>query len=202
MSKVFSGWDYKNHSTPQQRHDRCVQVLMDLRSGKFAPLLHAVDTRAVHAQMFAGMTEMGQEYFAGHYRGEPFPYLDRYNITVGNDDRVGADFSVVAAEMIPLGDYVRSVLSWNQGRLTSGQDLIALVGQVCTVLVEFLRVHPFADGNGHLGRFLVWILLHAFGVHPRRWPLNDRPWGNYVELLTRFRDGETQPLVNYVLDHI
>jgi len=68
----------------------------------------------------------------------------------------------------------------------------------CRVLVEFLRVHPYANGNGHMGRWIVWLILAKFGYWPKKWPLDTSPpYGRLIEL---HRDGDTLQLETFVLD--
>lgn len=202
----FNGWDYELYPDDTIRNERCVSILVDLSQGNIAPHANCADSRPIHNRMFVGMHEPGQDYFAGHYRGEPFPYLERYEVGVAQDGRVGTASHQVNAEMQrfcaevdkSFGVAIPQILA--HGDAT--QKLIASVGIACTHLVDFLSIHPYANGNGHIGRFIVWSVLHACGIHPRRWPLNDKIPHPYGVLLSEFRNQNRVPLIRFVLSHI
>ncbi|MCO7470545.1 Fic family protein [Stenotrophomonas maltophilia] len=201
----FKGWDYEHFPDHATRHARCVQILVDLTQGRIDPASSSADPRPIHERMFSGMCEPGQEYFAGHYRGEQYGFLENYNVTVPQDARVGAPSNVVVQEMQRYGQDIDQTFA-NMAALLAVQDpnyrLIASVGAACVHLVDFLSIHPFANGNGHIGRYVVWAILHALGIHPRRWPLNDKIPQPYGTLITEFRNQNREPLIRFVLAHI
>ena len=65
------------------------------------------------------------------------------------------------------------------------------------ILVEFLRIHPYANGNGHLGRFIVIALLARYNLWPKKWPLDASP--NYHDEIFRYRNGDREPLERFIL---
>ncbi len=84
--------------------------------------------------------------------------------------------------------------------LSRQQRLRYLVALTCHVFELFLRIHPFANGNGHAGRLIVWSLLGRFGHWPRKWPVEPRPDDPpYTELIKRYRDGDRVPLEAFML---
>lgn len=198
-------WDYESYPSPQLREARCAQVLADIAGGHMSLECEGRDTRPVHFRMFDGQTEPGESYFAGHYRGEPFPYLDRYCVGVASDARVGVPPDRVAAEMTAFESAVVEVarlIDRDAGKPASPESIVRAVGAACALLVEFLRIHPYANGNGHMGRFLVWLSLARAGIWPRRWPLNDKVPYPYGMLLTEYRNGNREPLIRFVLGHV
>jgi hypothetical protein len=65
----------------------------------------------------------------------------------------------------------------------------ALVG--CRVLEWFLRIHPFANGNGHVARLMVTAILGRYGYWPRRWTIDPNPQGAlpyYDDYAAAFRE--------------
>lgn len=202
----FNGWDYESYPDDETRSDRCASILVDLSQGHVEPHASCADSRPIHHRMFDGMHEPDQAYFAGHFRGEPFPLLHRYEVGVKADTRVGTASQQVDAEMQrfraevdqSFGVAIPQILAHGD----ANQKLIASVGVACTHLVDFLSIHPYANGNGHIGRFIVWAVLHACGIHPRRWPLNDKIPQPYSDLLSEFRNQNRIPLVRFVLAHI
>jgi len=75
--------------------------------------------------------------------------------------------------------------------------LLCTVTVCCRALEHFLRIHPYANGNGHAARFLVWAILWRYGYWTRRWPLDGSP--PYHALLSRYRDGDVEPLEKFLL---
>jgi len=66
-------------------------------------------------------------------------------------------------------------------------------------LAAFLLIHPYANGNGHMARLMVWILALAHGHTPYTWPVDERPPG-WVPYLKQHRVGNVTPLENLILD--
>jgi fido (protein-threonine AMPylation protein) len=181
---------------------RVAEVLTDLVTRRVDPLSVALDTREVHRRVFQGLTPAGYEYYAGHYRGERFRCLRYYPVAVQNDPRVGRPPESVAFWIRELNAAVRSGLTALDANalLTRQQKLRYLIALTCRAFVQFLTVHPYANGNGHAGRFIVWSVLGRYGHWPRRWPVHPRPGDPpYSELITRCRDGDALPLESYLL---
>ena len=199
-------WEYEHHPDHTQVGKRCVQILVELRSGVIDPVDTIRDSRATHRRLFKGLTPSKCVYLAGHYRGENFPALLRYNVRVPMDSRVGVDAIRVIGEM---SNFVRTVdeifLAFDihkasKENLLPEEHFLLLLVQVATELhVDFLRIHPYANGNGHIARFLVWCLLSKYGYWPKSWPFDDQPSSPYAILLSRYRDGDKEPLINLIL---
>lgn len=199
------GWQYKEYSTQQERDDRCKAILVELIEGRINAVESAADTRPVHRRLFLGMYPAGFDSLAGTYRGTKDLVLQTYNVRIPGDDKVGVHFSKVHQHMATLEERIRvEVRKHDQlrGRALTPQELFRIVGLACSVMVRFLTIHPYADGNGHVGRFLIWALLHHFGIHARRWPLEQRPRPNYFDKITAYRANDKAQLINFVLDHI
>lgn len=199
-------WDYEQYPSDQIRGDRCTAILIDLAARHLSLEAEGVETRPSHLRMFEGMTEAGEEYFAGHFRGENFPYLRDYRVGVGMDSRVGTPPDQVDSEMQAFAAGVNQVCGILDADAASSllpnERLVRAVGMACALLVEFLRIHPYANGNGHIGRLIVWLALAKAGIWPRRWPLNDKVPMPYPLLLSEYRNGQRQPLMQFVLSHI
>jgi fido (protein-threonine AMPylation protein) len=184
---------------------RCIHLLVSLRHGQINHVASSCDTRQIHFQMFEETTPAVAPYYAGHYRGEKFRCLEFCNVMVGGDPRVGVPHSRVASDMSNLADnIIRAGFSAvTQGhalpssRVSEEDKLFYVVTFACRILVEFLRVHPYANGNGHMGRFIVWLILAKFGYWPKRWPLHQSP--PYHDLLKTYRDGDPTQLEKFVL---
>lgn len=168
------------------------------------------DTRPVHERYFAGLTPVGFEYFAGHYRGEAFTCLKLLHVHIPGDpmvghppDRVlndmavfGADFESVVAD----GDFVWAA---NSKVITPAEKLYRVIQLGVALFVYLLQIHPFANGNGHMARFFLISFLSRYGVKLARWPLHPRPQDPpYSEFIGRYRRGDRVSLVHFVLSCI
>lgn len=205
MAAPFKGWDYEDFPSDAERETRCIQLVTDLGAGRLDPIQSCMDTRPVHHTMFHGMTLSGQEYFVGNYRGEPHPYLETYVVTFGG--MYGAPPSAVAAHIDSLAQYIQS-MPIRQPAITANQSpreqLFRTVGVVCAVMVRFFTIHPYANGNGHIGRYMTWALLFRFGYAPKLWEIN-RKFGDedeYYRTIGLFRSGDQLPLIKFVLSSI
>jgi hypothetical protein len=168
------------------------------------------DTRPLHRQYFEGLTPAGFEYYAGHYRGEDFPCLKDRQVQIVGDPLVGHAPYRIADDMRTFADDLtmitaQSDLVWGVNPTIVGQaeKLHRVVQLGVALFVYFLEIHPYLNGNGHMGRFLLISFLSRFGIFLSRWPLHPRPQDPpYSELIRRYRRGERDSLVRFVLDCI
>jgi hypothetical protein len=90
---------------------------------------------------------------------------------------------------------------------TSGVDpaiaLAKLVSLLCLFLELFLTIHPYANGNGHCGRLIVWIILVRYGFIPTNWPLDAKPPAPaYAKAISAYRDKNKLPLETLLMQCI
>jgi hypothetical protein len=186
---------------------RTREVLVDLALGRLSTFDAAADSRPVHRRLFADLVPPEHDYYAGHYRGEPLRCLRYYDVHVPADPRVGYPHHSVLAAMRDVVRLIRAGIaaldtaqSLPNAHLGPEYKALYAVTFACQVLEVFFRVHPYADGNGHAGRFIVWAILGRYGYWPRRWPVEPRPPDPpYSDLVKRYRDGDKEPLEQYVL---
>jgi fido (protein-threonine AMPylation protein) len=165
------------------------------------------DTRPIHLQLFRDLTPPECPEFAGHYRGEAFRCLESYEVYIRGDPLVGEPAKNVRSSMIVVAEAIdNGVAAFDtanqlpESHVPRWQKIYYLVTFACRVFVEFLRVHPYANGNGHMGRFLIWAILGRYGLWPRRWPLDKRPPDPpYSYLISQYRAGNREPLEQFVL---
>jgi len=110
----------------------------------------------------------------------------------------GAGSSPLNADFVPpVHERVEAALVDLQAFMERN-DLPVLV-QAAVAHAQFETVHPFADGNGRVGRALVHALLRAKGVTRRvtipvsGGLLHDK--AAYVDALDAYRRGEVEPVV-------
>lgn len=201
-------WEYKDHTHYNAVRIRCEDVLEELRLGKLAIDETLRDTRDLHRRLFVGLTPAGCDYYAGGYRGSRQPNLRNHTVALPADARVGekpgrvhAEMETLSKRIIPNGvKQLDGIFAKPDTEISAGDKLTVLVAFACKVLATFLRIHPYVNGNGHIGRLIVWLLLVKYGYWPVQWPLDGHP--PYDDLLKRYRDGDRAPLEQFVLQAV
>lgn len=204
-----TNWQYSAH--PDRRRllpSAAAELITGILAGRFPVRPSAVDTQPVHGKLFTGLTPPGFDYFAGNYRGSAHRCLDVYDVMIPGDPLVGAKAALVADKMVKLGqailqnvDRLEQVLNSPSARIPPPLRAVNVVRFACNALVAFLTIHPYADGNGHVGRALVWILLFRFGYVPNGWTVEPTIPG-YGDWIGEHRRGNPDKLEQYVLRRI
>jgi fido (protein-threonine AMPylation protein) len=204
-------WEYESH--PQRDSILSTQtatVLRQLRDRTLAIPAIVRDSRPVHHALFAKLTPPEHPYYAGHYRGEQFRCLRYANVGIQDDPRVGVYATLVFHRTQHLCHYLDLGLAYldKLHRATSGEvsdedKLLNTVAFACAIFDEFLRIHPYLNGNGHMARFLVWAILGRYNYWPDRFPIEPRPHHVvYMTALLDYRNGNKDPLEQYLLECI
>jgi Fic family protein len=77
--------------------------------------------------------------------------------------------------------------------LSPEQRLRYLVALAAHVFVAFLTIHPYANGNGHAARLIVWSVFGRYGHWPKNWPVEPRPTDpSYLQLIVLHRDAASE----------
>jgi len=201
-------WEYDNlpeKTTIIQREIKF--ILSDLRSGNMDTLENVSDTRHIHFRLFRQLVPKGFTYYAGHYRGEDFFCLKHYEVEVRYDSRVGYPARQVSASMFKLAELLRNNLSsLDEGmKLPNAQlplkhKIYYIVAFASRIFELFLRIHPYANGNGHAARFCVVALLGRYNLWPKSWPIDPRPADPpYTGLIVTYRNGHKAPLEEFIM---
>jgi fido (protein-threonine AMPylation protein) len=200
------GFEYKEF---RHHHEilleRTADVLKGLWRGTLSTRQLALDSRPVHLHLFQDLTPGDCSYYAGHYRGEEFRCLRHYPVTVPGDPRVGHAPHLVLKAMASAADAMRDAIEALDTQhadpfVSTGDKLVSVVKVACSALELVLRIHPYANGNGHAARFIVWAILGRYGYWPRRWPIEPRPADPpYTELIVQYRNGNHGPLEAFLL---
>lgn len=185
-------------------------VLTSIVSGTYTVEKEGRDLRPVHTELFQELTPPGHEYFAGSYRGCHKKCLRNYQVTIPADRRVGCPPERVAAEVHRFStalssavDALDSALKTASSLLSPTSRAIGVVRISCEAFVNYLTIHPYADGNGHTSRALLWILLQRYGYTPKGWTIDPRPtFPAYADMISMHRDGDKAPLEQFVLSCI
>lgn len=200
-------WEYGDHPNHHLLPTRCTGLLIQLRTAQLCTEAISRDSRPAHATLFENMTPPACPYFAGNYRGSNFRCLKYVEVGVAADPRVGVKPDNVATALDNLSETLRTgfgaldaARNIPNARLPVEDKIYYVVTFASRVFVEFLRIHPYVNGNGHIARFLIWAVLGKYGYWPKKWPLNARPPDPpYSEYIKQYRDGNPQLLETFVL---
>ena len=140
------------------------------------PLPTREDARAWHAQIYAGCAVPVAGYI-GHFRGDPLvAELLGYEVGVGLDmpdglpEKVGVGSHLLDAELIRFIRAVRAGLGvldahFPPGSPATAPDQVSAVLQLAALVHgEWVRMHPFASGNGRTARAWVAFVLLRYGL--------------------------------------
>lgn len=197
------GWEYDHlpHAN-QVLTEKTAELLTAIRFYTVAARDDACDSRPIHLDMYRPLAPPMHQYFAGHYRGENYRCLREYEVRVSSDPRVGFPSFVVLDSMRRFADLARNLL--DQLDIRQQNDARArLIEQVVVVVAHllegFLRIHPYANGNGHMGRLIALLVLARYGVFPKRWTIHPRPpHPNYEIGLSEYRNGNRDILCRFI----
>lgn len=201
-------WQYKDSpGYPGSLEAAARGLLVALRGNRLDTEVCARDSRPIHEDLFRDLAPKDHPYFAGHYRGEPFRCLRYYTSGIPSDARVGADPRLVTDSMGRLSAQIGATLrgldaAWaaSYSVLSPEDKLLYAVTAACSIFVEFLTVHPYADGNGHAARFCLIAVLGRYGYWLRNFPLEPRPPDPpYSDAIKFHRDGRPEILESIVL---
>jgi fido (protein-threonine AMPylation protein) len=162
----------------------------------------------VHGHLFHHLTPPDHDYFAGHYRGEMYRCLQYLRVQVGAHQ--GEAPGAVPFFMEELAAQIRAGLAWldvanglPHGQLPKESKLLYAVTFACRVFEMVLRIHPYANGNGHAARFVLIAILGRYGYWLTSWQIDPRPPDPpYTQLITTYRQGHREPLERFVLQAI
>ena len=121
-----------------------------------------MDPRAVHRAIFQRFVDGGRTEFAGHYRGEDIPGL--------GDCRVGLDYSdneetlhIVFSFPEEVDEKIKQshqvLIRKFSDKASASNNPASIVPSIVSILFNFLSLHPFANGNGHIARIMFPVLV-------------------------------------------
>lgn len=131
--------------------------------------------------------------FVGAFRGEPG--LEWVQVRVRG--HYGVDATKVAAELIGWERKLHALLRELDAMLPGGQepdgDRLAAILDLCAwVHAEWVRIHPFANGNGRTARLWANFIAMRYGLPPFV-RLRPRPDYGYAEAGARAMHGDWKP---------
>jgi Fic family protein len=183
-------WD---QDSPELRKNLRI-VLLGIREDAQQRQPLTLDTiRDWHRSAMLGLT-VPQKKWLGHFRGETG--LKRLEVSIGKHSGTPAD--KVATELDELLNRLSRILTRMDTAIAPSADLTA--DQLEAVLQvtawahsEWVRIHPFANGNGRTARLLANAIALRYGLPPfiRLRPRPNHGYNNAAEASMR---GDHRPL--------
>jgi fido (protein-threonine AMPylation protein) len=165
-------WDEDPPGSQAQIAANVAQVLTSIAATADVRHLPTVDmARAWHREIYRGVV-LPVAYYAGEIRDSDrkLPELDGYEVMVGGFS--GAPSASVPEELAHFQDSAQKAASTLDrviaaGEMPSSNEQLLGVLELCAVLHgEWVRIHPFANGNGRIGRtWANWAALR-YGMPP------------------------------------
>ena len=152
-----------------------------------------------HRRLFEGIPPI--DYYAGNVRdSDPaLPELDGYNVMVG--DRLGLPAEAVPAALTAFEERVQRATAVLDGVVAPGgaprttADLDGVITLCAQAHGSWVRIHPFANGNGRTARLWARWLGLRYGL-PGFIRLMPRPLGDlYAGAARRSMDGDDGPTI-------
>lgn len=148
-----------------------------------------------HRQIMAGL-DVPRDAWVGCFRGEQG--VEGVEVAVGG--RRAVEASEVGEELAAFIRRLRAAVSLLDERIPEDSDLSArqlhwILRTGAWVHAEWVRIHPFVNGNGRTARLWVNWLLMRYGIPPVV-RLRPRPeQREYVQAAAAAMEGDWQPML-------
>ena len=148
-----------------------------------------------HRQTMAGL-DVPHPKFVGRFRGEPG--LEEEPVYIGS--REGTKAALVAGEVNAFVNRLQAVSKKLDEVYPGGKDLDrdglqAIIELAAWTHSEWVRIHPFSNGNGRTARMLTNALLMRYGLPPVL-RLRPRPASPYGYAGAEGMGGNPEPMKN------
>ena len=194
-------WDA---DSPQLRKN-LVGVLRGIRDAvrnRSAPRLE--DARTWQKLTMRGL-EVPNPAFVGTFRGEPGAEVDVYVPTIERGRVVrlpGVPYDEVAKALAEFERVVRDGIAELDAQVPAGAtlteaDLDDIIELAAYAHAEWVRIHPFVNGNGRTARCWANCILMRYGVD-RLLQLRQRPDGGYGDAGAAAMRGDYGPTEDYL----
>jgi fido (protein-threonine AMPylation protein) len=199
-------WDYErfpNHKDVLRQ--RSAELARELLRPKFDTVGRTSNTKPTHKRLFSGLTPELFPGFAGNYRGCDLPELKHYRVTIPSDPRVGTlPENVLPAITMLASEIARGIaaLDSQEKSRPRAEFLIVAIQFACLIFEAFLRIHPYANGNGHVARWMMWALLGRYRFWFRGFQIEPKPGPPYSDLIKAHRNGQRAGLESFLLSAV
>lgn len=208
-------WDYEQHPNAASVLENAnkVQSAIEQCAEENRALLK--ETRPYHDRIFSETVYEGFEAFSGCYRGANYYYLREYPVSVGGYNFQGEYVTIhtgtaphlVEREMKEFHDLLVMAVKkidelYNSDRSKIGIKLVLLARLLSKVVVDFLSIHPYANGNGHISRLLAWGVFLYFGFRGNNWQVAERPLQPFDSAISEYQKGNPQPMQAFFMQQL
>lgn len=182
-------WDEDSPQLRKNLSQVLEEIVLEARQRK-APTADLA--RRWQALFMKDLTVPDQRY-VGAFRGEPG--LEDIRVRIGS--YYGADAADVAQELKQFESRLGELVSEMDAMLPAGQEpdadqLAAIIDLCAWAHAEWVRIHPFANGNGRTARLWANYLAMRYGLPPFI-RLRPRPNSGYATAGARAMQGDWQP---------
>lgn len=164
------------------------------------------DTRLFHARYYRGLTPNKYGYYAGNYRGDTrFNCLRYRHVTIrgfqgSSPDRVEGHMQELAGEIEKAAAEFATLDTLPSVGFSDEDKLIRKTAVFAAIYTSFVAIHPYLNGNGHAARFIFAAFFLPYGYVPQRFPIHpNRDKKTLSDLITDYRNGNTEPLIRFFL---
>ena len=171
------------------------QVLEEIRQGAEMRETPSLETsKGWQTRLMTGL-DVPDSRFVGAFRGEPG--LENLQVKVGAN--YGVESASVARELRRFEARLRVLVAALDAALPSGQepdaDQLAAILDLCAwAHAEWVRIHPFVNGNGRIARLWANSLAMRYGLPPFI-RLRPRPNVGYADAGAKAMRGDWEPTV-------
>ena len=190
----MADWDA---DSPQLRRNLAsvAQAIRDSADRRDKPSRDLV--REWHRQTMKGLAVPDTAY-VGRFRGEPGAQVE---VVIGAAE--GVAYENVEAQLDEFERRMQAVVAALDAEYPAGAELdtdaVAAVAELAGwAHAEWVRIHPFVNGNGRTARMWANFLLQRFGLPPVM-RLRPRPHGDYAAAGARAMGGDWGPTVALIL---
>lgn len=196
---VFDYSDPKNNMLLFSRSKSLLKELLDLSE---VDTNRISDTRSTHFFLFNGIAITGFEKCVGNYRttmGDPV--LNR-NVSFGAHN--GAPPDEVSYRIAELRTKIRTQYRMLKNHNFDSEELFLfqLIKYAANIIYDFIMIHPYCDGNGHISRYLLLAIVMPEGYFPDRWRIHPRPIGEYIEAMKASNSTDQGELIKLIIDDL
>jgi hypothetical protein len=187
----MADWD-ANSAELEQNLRRVLEKIRD--DARRRAVLSIETGREWHAEALRGLAVPDPRY-VGRFRGEPG--LEKVQVHIGG--RFGVAAREVAIALAAFERTLQRVIARLDALIPRGidpsADQLAAILEVCAwVHAEWIRIHPFANGNGRIARFWVNSIAMRYNLPPFL-KLRPRPDAGYGDAGAEAMGGNWQPTI-------
>lgn len=155
--------------------------------------LTAAAIKRWHRHVMAGLA-VPEPTFVGHFRGEPG--LEGQPVYIGSRrgtraERVAGEVDAFVKRLQAIADRLDALAP--SGDALNRDGLEAVIELAAWTHSEWVRIHPFSNGNGRTARILTNAVLMRYGLPPVL-RLRPRPSSPYGQAAAEGMEGHAKPM--------